>query len=290
MKVTQLDGPFGAAVTDLDLSQDMSDATVRRLIDLLHQNQILVIRNQKLSDSDYVRFGHKWGRPLSFMLKSHTRDDHPELIRINNSASTPERYRDGAVHWHADSTYEEEPASVTMLYGVEAPKVGGETLIASARFAYDALDEETKRRIDGLTGLHCLGGSPELPGEKIPIVADQIAKQGVQRHPLVMRHPVTGTKAIFTSGTAFGAEGLEREEGRELIDQLRRHITRPEFTTSYKIEAGDIFLWDNFQVLHSATPIEYSDEDGKRRLLYRISTKGLPDLCQPAPAASAVTA
>lgn len=280
MEIKQLPGPFGVAVEGIDLSYDMSDATIRSLIGLLHENQILVIRNQRLTDEDYVRFGYKWGRPLSFMIKSHTKNEHPELIRVNNAASTPARYRDGAMHWHADSTYEKEPASVTMLYGVEAPEVGGETLIASARFAYDALDEETRQRIDGLTAQHCLGGSPELPGEKIPIVADQIAMQGVQQHPLVLRHPVTGTKAIFTSGTAFGAVGLEREEGRELIDKLRRHITRPEFVTSYKIEAGDVFLWDNFQVLHSATPIEYSDEDGKRRLLYRISTKGLPELCQ----------
>lgn len=279
MKVSQLPGSFGIAIDGVDLARDVSDETVFYLIGLLHEHQILVIRDQQLSDADFVRFGHRWGRPLSFMIKSHTSDAHPEIIRISNSAATPERYRDGAMHWHADSTYEKEPASVTMLYGIESPEVGGETLVASARLAYAALDEETRQRIDPLTGLHCLGGSPALPGEKIPSDADQAALQGVQRHPLVMRHPVTGAKAIFTSGTAFGAEGLEPEEGRDLIDQLRRHITRREFCTSYKVEAGDIFLWDNFQVLHSATPIEYSDEDGKRRLLYRISTKGIPDLC-----------
>ena len=59
-------------------------------------------------------------------------------------------------------------------------------------------------------------------------------------------------------------------------------MTQPQFVTQYKVEVGDIFLWDNFQVLHSATPIEYSDEPGKRRLLYRISTKGIPDLCPAA--------
>jgi len=218
-------------------------------------------------------------------MQSHRRDVHPEMIRITNSAATPARYRDGAKHWHCDSTYEEVPASVTMLYGVEAPSEGGETLLASTSLAYDALDPAMKARIEGLTGLHCLGGSPELPGEKIPFIPEETARHGILKHPLVMRHPVTGRKSIFTSGTAFGAEGLEKDEGRALIDTLRRHITGPDFTTSYKIEAGDIFLWDNFQTLHSATAIEYSDEDGKRRLLYRISTKGLPDLCQEAIAA-----
>lgn len=282
MRLTPMPGPFGVIAEDVDLSRDRSDRTLRALIDALHEHQILAIRGQQLSNLEYVEFGRQWGVPLAFHLKDHTRDDHPEMIRIGNAAATPERYRDGAMHWHSDSSYEQTPASVTMLYGVEAPSEGGETLIASTALAYDGLDPELRTRIDGLTGLHCLGGSPELPGEKIPFVAETTAFHGIQRHPLVMRHPVTGRKALFTSGTAFGAEGLEREEGRELIAKLRRHITQPQYVTSYKVQVGDIFLWDNFQTLHSSTPIEYSDEPGKRRLLYRISTKGAPALCGPA--------
>ena len=121
LRVTPLPGPFGVAVEELDLSQDMSDETVRQLIGLLHEHQILAIKCQSLSSADYVRFGYKWGKPLSFAIESHRRDDHPEMIRITNKAATPERYRDGAKHWHCDSTYEEVPASVTMLYGIEAP-------------------------------------------------------------------------------------------------------------------------------------------------------------------------
>jgi taurine dioxygenase len=95
-----------------------------------------------------------------------------------------------------------------------------------------------------------------------------------------MRHPVTGRKSLFIGGTAFGVEGMDRVEARELILALRTHATQPQFTARYKVEPGEIFIWDNFQTMHTATPIEYSDEDGKRRLLYRISTKGLPDLCR----------
>jgi taurine dioxygenase len=281
MRVEALPGPFGVAVDGLDLSQDMGEATLRHLIDLLHEHQILVVRGQQLSNADYVRFGYAWGKPLSFHLKTHTRDDFPEMIRISNAASTPLCYRDGAAHWHSDSTYEDVPASVTMLYGVEAPETGGETLIASTVLAYDALPEETKARLDGAVALHCLGGSPELPGEKIPGFIEETARLGLHKHPLVMRHPVTGRKALFTSGTAAMIEGMDRDEARALIAELRAHIVQPRFTTSYKVEVGDIFLWDNYQVLHTATPIEYSDEPGRRRLLYRISTKGIPDLCQP---------
>ncbi|HTZ71185.1 MAG TPA: TauD/TfdA family dioxygenase [Acetobacteraceae bacterium] len=285
MRVIPLPGPFGVSVGGIDLSSDMSDATMRALIGLLHEHQILAITGQHLTNAAYVKFGYFWGKPLNFALKGHTRDDFPEMIRIANSASTPERYRDGAMHWHSDSTYESVPAAVTMLYGVESPETGGDTMLASTAMAYDALSETMKQRIDGLVGLHCLGGSPELPGEKIPFFPEETARHGISKHPLIVRHPVTGRKAIFTSGTAFGAEGLERDEGLALIAKLRAHITQSRFVSRYKVMKGDIFLWDNYQTLHSATPIEYSDEPAKRRLLYRISTKGVPDLCRSAQAA-----
>jgi taurine dioxygenase len=263
----------------------MSEETMRQLISLLHENQILLIKGQTLSDAAYVKFGYFWGKPLSFTLKSHTSDDFPEMIKISNRASTPARYRDGAVHWHSDSTYEEIPGAVTMLYGIEAPAAGGETMLASTTFAYDALPGILKQKIDDVTALHCLGGSPALPSENIPFIPEETARLGIVKHKLVARHPVTGRKSLFPSGTAYSVEGWDRDEGRALILELRAHITKPEFVTKVKVEKGDIFLWDNYQTLHTATPIEYSDEDGKRRMLYRISTKGIPDLCRQQQAA-----
>lgn len=284
MKITRMPGPFGAIVEDIDLATDMRDETMRALNEALFEHQILAIRGQKLTDEQYVRFGNFWGKPLAFFLPSHTKNEHPEIIRIGNAANTPERYRDGAMHWHSDSSYEDVPGAVTMLYGVEAPQEGGETHVASSRLAYEALDDATKARIDGATALHCLGGSPELPGEKIPVHAESIAFHGIKKHPLVVRHPVTGRKSLFTSGTAFGIDGLaDREEGRELIRRLREHATQPQFVTTYKVMPGDIFLWDNYQTMHTATAIKYSDADGERRMLHRISTKGIPALCQPHP-------
>jgi len=279
MHVEKLAGGFGVQVVGLDLSIDMSEPTIRALIDLVHENQILVISRQSLRDADYVRFGHFWGKPLHFFLASHTRDGFPEMIKLHNRTDTPLKERDTAVYWHSDGTYEEVPASITMIYGVEVPEVGGETLIASTVLAYEALSDEMKQRIDPYVGLHCLSGAPPLPGENLVLVPELIAGLGIQRHPLVMRHPVTGRKSLFIGGTAFGIEGMDKTEGRELILTLRTHVTQPPFTNSYKVQPGDILMWDNYQTMHSATPIEYSDEDGKRRLLYRISTKGIPDLC-----------
>ena len=92
-----------------------------------------------------------------------------------------------------------------------------------------------------------------------------------------MIHPVTGRKGIFTSGTAYAIKGMDGAEATALIRELREHIVKPAFRTQYKACPGDIVLWDNFGSVHCASPIEYSDAEGKRRLLHRISTKGVPD-------------
>ena len=270
---------MGSIVHDIDLSQDMTDELMRQLIQLLFDRGVLVIPDQSISSADYVRFAGFFGRPLEFFIAEHRDEDHPEIIHINNDPSTPMAMRDGAVHWHSDSSYEEEPGAVTMLFGREAPDTGGETHFASTTAAYASLPDDLKRRIDGLVASHELGRAPWIEGETRPDACRPQRKTDAPDHPLVMVHPVTGRKGIFTSGTAYAIRGMDDEEATALIRRLREHIVKPEHRISYKVREGDIIVWDNFGTVHCATPIEYSDEDGKRRLLHRISTKGLPSLC-----------
>ena len=276
--IREISPVLGSVVSGIDLAEGISDATMRSLIDLLFERGVLVIKDQRLSDEQYLQFGKNWGRPLEFFIPEHRNARFPEIIHINNDPKTPPMFRDGAVHWHSDSSYEAEPGAVTMLYGKEAPEQGGETHFASTAAAYENLSIEMQTRLDGLVALHELGRAPWIEGETVPDPNRPDRETDAPTHPLVMRHPVTGRKGIFTSGTAYAIEGMEQGEATDLIRELRQHITRPEFRISYKAVAGDIILWDNFGTVHCASQIEYSAEDGKRRLLYRISTRGLPEL------------
>lgn len=267
---------IGSVVHDLDLSKDMSDRTMRALVDLLFDRGVLVIPGQTLSDAAYVRFARFFGKPLEFFIPEHRNPDHPEIIHIGNDPATPPAMRDGAVHWHSDSSYEAVPGAVTMLFGKEAPDIGGETHFASTTAAYADLPEAMKRRIDGLVARHELGRAPWIEGETVPDPDRPRRKTDAPEHPLVMTHPVMGRKGIFTSGTAYAINGMDDAEATALIRSLREHIVKPAYRTRYKVMPGDIVLWDNFGTVHCASPIDYSSEPGKRRLLYRISTKGLP--------------
>ena len=272
--VTAMPGPFGAFVDDVDLAAEPGP----EVIDALYHHRILVIRGQQLTHAEYARFGRLWGEPILFFNPRDRHAELPELIKIDNSPATPEPMRNGAMHWHQDSSYEAVPASVTMLYAIEAPADGNDTLFVDLVAAYDALPEEVRERIDEMEVRHSpAGGKVALEGEKRG--GGSGAGRGLPEvtHPLVVRHPVTGRRAVYgISGTAVGIVGMDDDEAIDVLLHLKRHALQPEFQQRGRAEVGSVLIWDNFAVMHCATPTRYSNAPGARRLLYRISTRGVP--------------
>lgn len=273
-----LSGAFGARVRGVNIAEGLAPDTIQELIDLLYRKRIVVIPDQRLEFSDYAEFGEHWGNPLLFHDAKRRAGDFPTIIKISNAPNRAHESKDGAAHWHSDSSYETVPASVTMLYAVEVPRAGGETLFADTIAAYAGLDEHTKSRIANLEVIHRMGSAPRLDEEVPQDPSIDLSRFAVVRHPLVYPHPVTGEPALFLSGTSWQIDGWSEAHSHELLLDLRRHLVKPEFRQSYKAEVGDILIWDNFATVHSATPLAQSDQEGERRLLYRISTKGNPAL------------
>jgi taurine dioxygenase len=278
--VTPMPGHFGACIEDVDvraIDQPMAAALGRAL----YRHRILLIPDQQANNDEYVRFGRWWGEPISFFSPGDRHAEHPELIRVTNSPRTPEPLRDGAMHWHSDSSYEAVPASVTMLYAQAAPAGGNDTLFADTIAAYAALDSELQHRIEGLEVVHDpKGGRVDFAGE---VRGDSSATTlPCVQHPLVRSHPVTGERGLFGfSGTAVGIVGMEETGAIELLLELKRHALQSQFQQRARAITGSILLWDNYAVVHSATPTHYSDREGERRLLYRISTRGIPRAMEP---------
>jgi alpha-ketoglutarate-dependent taurine dioxygenase len=276
VKVAPLPGPFGASIEDVDAGS-LDEQEEREVVSSLFEHKVLVIRGQRLDHDAYVRFGRHWGAPIDFFGTNQRDRRHPELIRITNSPRTPQALRDGARHWHSDSSYEAEPAFVTMLYALEAPSNGNDTMFADTTAAYAALDAKTKARIADLRVVHDpRGGSVPLLPEETRGDSSSSALPVVD-HPLVTHHPVTGRPALFGfSGTASGVVGWSDDDAIELLLFLKQHVLDERFRQVARADEGSILVWDNYSVVHCATPTTYSDADGERRMLYRISTRGLP--------------
>lgn len=274
--VTPWGGPFGASVRGVDIEAGLSADDAEIVRRALAEHRVLTIEDQHPSDAAYACFGHRWGEPIKFFIPRDRDAGHPEVIRITNSSATPERLRDGAMHWHQDSTYEAIPAAVTMLSALEAPDGRNETMFADLTAAFEALPVAQQEQLGTLRVVHDRRGSPpemffadERRGaasrdESVPTVT----------HPLVLCHPVTGRRALYgISGTPVGIEGMDQQAAVELLVGLKRHALQQQFRQSATAAVGTVLIWDNLSVMHCATATEYSDEPGRRRVVRRISTK-----------------
>lgn len=268
----------GAEIHGLDLSSSPDDITFEAIRDALHEHRVLAIRAQRLEAPRFLEFARRFGRPEPHVLDQYHHPKLPEILILSNVRRDghPIGLADGGTYWHTDYSYLEVPARATLLYSVTVPKVGGDTLFADQARAYDDLPEHTKARIAGLIGLHLYGNrddmNPASREQAHPLGESQIAKRDIRvvGHPLVRRHPVTGRTALYAvSGTSIGIDGMDDAEALDLLRSLAAHSTQPQYQHRVKYGVGDVVVWDNAAMLHSAT---LTDPDDPRTLL-RITTK-----------------
>jgi taurine dioxygenase len=172
---------------------------------------------------------------------------------------------DGEMHFHTDQCHQEIPAKATMLYAIEIPSQGGNTLFANAYAAYETLAEEIKRRIAGRRALNAYDKDSTLRSASYDNAGSSCW------HPVVRTHPATGRKALYVNRLMTREiEGLPREESDALLQMLFDHQEQPSFVYEHVWRPGDLLMWDNRCTLHARTDFSA----GERRLLRRVTILG----------------
>ena len=166
------------------------------------------------------------------------------------------------------------PARATLLYSIEVPKKGGDTLFADQYAAYDDLSSTIKQTVRDLVALHHYGNRDDQDKSSRTVASvlseEQEQKLAWVRHPVVRHHPVTGRKALYSvSGSSFRIDGMPDDEAIDLLDELKRHATQEKYQLRLKYGVGDLVIWDNASLLHSATLTDPADP----RTLWRITVK-----------------
>ncbi len=271
---------MGADIDGLDLSQPLSDAAFNEVRDALHRHHVLAIRAQNLQPESFLEFSKRFGPPEPHVLDQFHHPECPDILMLSNVVreGKPVGLADGGTYWHSDYSYLDIPARATVLYSVEVPQIGGDTLFADQEQAYEDLPNAMKKRIDGLITLNVYGNRDDLDqASRTSAYAptqEQKEKRGafLIRHPLVRRHPHTGRRALYAvSGTSFAIEGMPDDEGITLLRELAAHSTQPKYQYRMRYGIGDVVVWDNASVLHSATLTDPSYP----RTLFRVTTKEL---------------
>ena len=271
---TPLSAGFGIEARGVDLSRPLSDADFAELERAFYAHQVLALRAQDLSAAQFIAFARRIGPPQPHVIDQFHHPEDSNILILSNvkKDGKPTGLQDAGSYFHTDYSYLQVPARATTLYSRVVPKVGGDTLFANQQAAYDDLPDAMKRRIEPLYAIHHYGNRNDQD-EKSRTVASvltdgQKAKMPVITHKVARPHPVTGRKALYAvSGSSFGIVGMPEDEARNLLDELAAHSTQPRYQLRFKYGVGDIVVWDNASLLHSATLIDPDDA----RTLWRIT-------------------
>jgi taurine dioxygenase len=267
--VRPLSAAVGAEIIGVDLREPLDDATFAQILSAWHKHLVILLRNQKLTEEDQVRFAERFGPPAKIHTPQFVQK-HPAVMLISNIREDGKpigALPDGEMHFHTDQCHQERPAMASMLYAIEIPSKGGNTLFANAYTAYETLPAELKRRIEDRKAVNAYDydTGATIRGGDVPADAPSYA------HPVVRTHPATGRKALYVNRLMTRRiEGLPPQESEELLNLLFDHQERPEFIYEHVWRPGDILMWDNRCTLHART--DFSADE--RRLLRRVTILG----------------
>ncbi len=267
--VQPLSPALGAEITGVDLRRPIDALRKQKLLDAWHAHQVILLRNQELDEDAQVRFAETFGPPArvtsgrtfkgvknpAIMLVSNIREDGKPIGALP----------DGEMHFHTDQCHQATPAAATMLYAIEIPSRGGNTLFANAYKAYETLPDTIKQKLAGRRALNAYTTDTTVRSTGYEGAGSSYW------HPAVRTHPATGRKALYVNRLMTREiEGLPRDESDALLQTLFDHQEQPQFVYEHVWRPGDILMWDNRCTLHARTDFSA----GERRLLRRVTLIG----------------
>jgi len=267
---------IGAEILGVDLTK-IGDDEFRLIYKAFLDYLVVVVRSQHFTIERFLAYSRRFGRPTPHIVKKTRHPQYPELTVMGENTRKPDGKIDNTVlkrgeGWHTDTAFLPEPAKATQLYAVEIPSYGGDTLFANMYAAYDALPDALKNRIEHMQARFCNSGKLKAQND---LLDEEERNRPPVVHPVVRVHPETGRKSLYVNPIhLLELVGMSPEEGDELLKDLFARMVQPGFEYRHKWQVGDVVIWDNRCLIHSATggyPIS------ERRIHWRTTIMGNGD-------------
>ncbi|MDH4144623.1 MAG: TauD/TfdA family dioxygenase [Acidimicrobiia bacterium] len=277
MQITRLGPVFGAEISGVDLGR-LDDGTFAAIRQALVDHEVLVFKNQTLDTDIQSAFGRRFGELIVHHFSRAVVEARPELMVLDTNRDRPDPLTD---IWHADETYRAAPPMATVLRSIIVPELGGNTMFASMRAAYEGLSSRMKDYVTGLTAVHGFGrfrhrfeDDPSL----LPILHEIELANPVSSHPVVTVHPESGRRVLYVNWHfTTRINGLPEVESRVILDYLRNRVLQPEYQLRVAWEPGMLVVWDNRSVQHYA-PKDYYPQ---HRQMERVTIAGAVPIGAP---------
>jgi alpha-ketoglutarate-dependent 2,4-dichlorophenoxyacetate dioxygenase len=278
MKIDPIHAEFGARISGVDLSQHLDDPSFAQIDDAINRYSLLLFENQQMNDEAHLDFTRRFGELEEEHVNYYSRGLVTYIGRVGNIdidgnkvSARQIKASTGNEMWHSDSSFREIPAMYSILSAYEVPDEAGETEFASARSAYQRLDQETRQRIESKVGIHDYIYSRTKVGDDA-VTSSQRTYMHPVRQRLVRQNPVTGDKNVYVGSHVKEIEGIPDAEARPLIEHLIAEVTRPESVYRHRWRVGDFMIWDNRCLLHRGCGY---DADKYRRRMHQTRVRGM---------------
>jgi len=274
LKIRDLKPGFGAEILGVNLAK-ADEATLREVVDVFQKNGAIALRQQSMSPDDLVRFVSAFGTPEGHTMSQYTLPGYPLVYvlsnRVENGRPVGAHY-DG-LGWHTDYSYKSEPVMCTMLYCVQAPPEGADTLLADGVAAYNELPPERQAALQKLRLHHSYQHfMATREHHRAELTEKQKAENPDVIHPLIRTHPANGRKALWPStGTVTEIIGQDDPRDLSLLDELIAFLTQEKFVYRHKWRVGDLLMWDNRCTLHTGSEF---DHENYIREMHRLWVRG----------------
>ena len=272
VEVRKLTGACGAEVLGVDL-KTMSNRQWGEVQAAFAEHGVIFFRDQTLTPEQHLAFARRWA-PIDVNRFFKAAEGHPEIAEVRKE---PEQKTNIGGGWHTDHSYDEQPAMGSILLAREVPEEGGDTLFANMYRAFETLSPGLQRTLEGMNAVHGSahifgkGGVNDMNPEGKSRYANQDKVGADVLHPVVIKHPLSGRKALYVNPAfTLRFEDWSAEDSKPLLEHLYKHASRPEFTCRFRWREGSIAFWDNRATWHYAA----NDYHGERRLMHRITVSG----------------
>ncbi len=266
IKVKPLSPNIGAEISGVSLAEPLSADVVDEIKGALLRFLVIFFRSQSLTLEQLQRVASQFGKPTPYPFVDGL-DGFPEIIEVLKLPGETENF--GGV-WHSDTTYLESPSMGAMLYAVDVPETGGDTLFANMYSAYQQLSKGMQNFLVTISAVNDADKS-EIAQSRIHRTSNSQQKNLRAIHPVIRTHPETSKKLLYVNRahtTRF--DSMTRSESEDLLNYLFDIQSQPEHCCRFQWQAGSLAFWDNRSCQH----YPLNDYPGQKRLMYRVSLAG----------------
>jgi taurine dioxygenase len=269
----------GAEVVGVDLSRPLPKVSIEFIDRLLADRCLVLFRDQHLDQQTLVNATAQFGTCSENIRPRHVQSERqkkmlPQILLVTNirEDGTPiGSHPDGEMWFHHDTIHLEIPHKATLLYALEVPTYGGNTVFSNLFAAYDSLPPDLRAGLDGRKAYNAFlyGANKKRDPHATNALSFWI-------HPAIRTHPANGRKAIYVDRLMTQhLLDVPEEESDRILEGVFDFIEREEFCYEHVWRKGDLVMWDNSSSVHARR-----DFPGDQiRLMWRTTVLGTTRPC-----------